>query len=285
MDCLSTGLWKTMTEILYDNYKIDTNFGLSILPTTTSFSRNSIFSGLYPDELKEKYPVEYDKIWKDEVSRNRYEDTFLKNQLTELGHEDKSVNYLKIVTLEQGKKLVENINDYKHLDILSLVVNFIDILGHTRSESTILQEMVPDEAAYRAAVINWMKNVWFHKVLKEISYWGHTVIITSDHGIIRVKKPVVVKGDKSTSSGLRSKFGRNLNLSSKHALVIKKPADYKLPNFDGMTNYLVARGDYFFVYPNQFHKYTKMFNNSFQHGGISMDEMIIPIAVLTGKKH
>ena len=139
--------------------------------------------------LKTSYPIEWEKMWEDEGSRNRYEDTFLKDQLTKLGHEDKSVNYFKIVTLEQGKKLVENINNYKHLDMLALVVNFIDILGHTRSKSTLLQEMVPDEAAYRSAVVNWMKNVWLHKVLKEISYWGHTVIITSDHGIIRVKKP------------------------------------------------------------------------------------------------
>ena len=183
------------------------------------------------------------------------------------------------------KKLAGNINDFQHLDMFALVVNFIDILGHTRSESSVIQEMVPDEAAYRSAVISWMKNVWLLKVLKEISQWGHTVIITSDHGIIRVKKPVVVKGDKTTSAGIRAKYGRNLNLPSKQALVIKKPADFRLPNFDGVTNYLIASGDHFFVYPNQYHQFVKVFENSFQHGGISMDEMIIPIATLKGKNN
>ncbi len=283
MDCLGMNLWKTVMKDLYDYFKIETNFGLSLLPSTTLFSRNAIFSGLFPDELEKKYPSEWAKIFADEKSRNRYEDIFLQDQLKRLGHTDKSVKYAKIVTLNQGKKLESQINDFKHLDMLALVVNFVDILGHTRSESSVLQEMVPDEAAYRSAVVNWMKSGWFLKVLREISYWGHTVIITSDHGIIRVKKPVIVKGDKSTSSGIRSKFGRNLNLPSKQALVIKNPSDYRLPNFDGVTNYLIARGTNFFVYPNQYHQFVNVYENSFQHGGISMDEMIVPIGTLRGK--
>ena len=158
-------------------------------------------------------------------------------------------------------------------------------MGQSRSESEVLKEIITDKVSYRSAVVNWFENAWLLDLLKEISWWGHKVIITSDHGMLQVKKPVLVKADKTTSSGLRMKYGKNLNLSSKKGLVIKDPSKFKLPNFDGLTNYIIARECNYFIYPNESHSFISNFQNSFQHGGISLDEMIVPLAILDGKNY
>ena len=285
LDCLSLDLWKKISNLLYKYYRIENNYILSILPTSTAFSRNAIFSGMFPDELFKNYPNQNKNMWNDDKSRNRFEDFFLKNQIDKLGLHGKKIKYEKIVTLEQGKKIVSNLNNYKEFDLCAIVVNFIDILGHSRSESDVLKEIITDRFSYRAAVLNWFENAWLFEMLKEISYWGHKVVITSDHGIVQVRKPVLVKGDKNTSTGIRMKYGKNLNLSDKKALVIKKPTDYKLPNFDGLTNYIIAKDRNFFVYSNNSNSFISNYKDSFQHGGISLDEMILPLAVLDGKKN
>ena len=285
LDCLSLDLWKKISTILYNYYRIDTNFILSILPTSTAFSRNAIFSGLLPNEISKRYPSEWKQMWSDEKSRNRFEEFFINNQLQDLGLSNKKHNYKKVITLKQGKEIVSKLINFKHLDLFSIVVNFIDILGHSRSESNILKEMITDKPSYRSAVMNWVENGWLLELLKEISWWGHKVVITSDHGMIQVKKPVLVKADRTTSSGIRSKYGKNLNLSSKKALVIKDPSEYSLPNFDGLTNFIIAKESNYFIYPNDSHSFISNFNNSFQHGGISLDEMIVPVAILEGKKN
>ena len=212
MDCLSLDLWKKISNLLYKYYRIENNYILSILPTSTAFSRNAIFSGMFPDELFKKYPNQNKNMWNDDKSRNRFEDFFLKNQIDKLGLQGKKIKYEKIVTLEQGKKIVSNLNNYKEFDLCAIVVNFIDILGHSRSESDVLKEIITDRSSYRAAVLNWFENAWLFEMLKEISYWGHKVVITSDHGIVQVKKPVLVKGDKNTSTGIRMKYGKNLHI-------------------------------------------------------------------------
>ena len=285
MDCLSVDLWKKLSILLYNYYRIETKYALSILPTSTAFSRNAIFSGMFPNELFKKYSKEYKKMWDDEKSKNRFEEFFLKKQIENLGFKNKKIKYEKIVTLNQGKKITSNINNYKHYDLFSIVVNFIDILGHSRSESEILKEIITDRISYRTAVLNWFENAWLLDMLKEISWWGHKVVITSDHGMLQVKKPILIKADKTTSPGIRAKYGRNLNLSNKKALVIKNPDEYNLPNFDGLTNYIIARDSNFFVYPNEANSFISSFQNSFQHGGISLDEMIVPLAILNGKKY
>ena len=222
-------------------------------------------------------------MWNNEKSKNIYEEFFIKELLKNLGMFDKKINYEKIVTLDQGKELIKRMNEYKGCDLFSVVINFIDILGHSRTESSVIKEIINDRISYRSAVCNWFENSWLFEFLKEASYWNHKVVITSDHGMLQVKKPVLVKGDKNTSTGVRSKYGRNLNLSNKKGLEIKQPSDYNLPNFDGHTNYIVAKDSIFFVYPNDSVSYVKNFKNSFQHGGISLEEMIVPVAVLEGK--
>ncbi|MAV58593.1 MAG: two-component system response regulator [Candidatus Marinimicrobia bacterium] len=284
LDCLSFDIWKKISEKLFKFYKIDTQNSLSILPTTTAFARNSIFSGLFPSEIYKKYPLEWDKMWNNEKSKNIYEEFFVKELLKNLGLFEKKINYKKIVTLDQGKELIKRMNEYKGCDLFSVVINFIDILGHSRTESNVIKEIINDRVSYRSAVCNWFENSWLYEFLKEASYWNHKVIITSDHGMLQVKKPVLVKGDKNTSTGVRSKYGRNLNLSNKKGLEIKHPSDYNLPDFDGLTNYIIAKNSNFFVYPNDSVSYVKNFKNSFQHGGISLEEMIVPVAILKGKK-
>ena len=285
LDCLSVDLWKKISSLLYNYYNIENNNVLSILPTATPFSRNAIFSGLFPNELLKRFPNEHKQMWSDQKSRNRFEDFFLKKQISRFGFKNKKIKYEKIITLDQGKKMVSNLNDYKAFDLFSIVINFIDILGHSRSESDVLKEIITDRVSYRSAIVNWFENAWLLELLKEISWWGHKVIITSDHGMLQVNKSVLVKGDKTTSTGLRYKYGRNLNISSKKGLVIKNPSEYKLPNFDNFTNYIIAKENNFFIYPNHSNLFTSNFQNSFQHGGISLDEMIVPLAILDGKNN
>ncbi len=167
------------------------------------------------------------------------------------------------------------------IDVISLVVNFMDLLTHHRSHSDLLLEMLPDDAGYRSMVKTWFSNSWLLEVLQMLSESDYRVILTTDHGSIRVKKPVRVAGDRETSSGIRYKYGRNLNCPDKHALVIKDPAKYRLPEMVKGTNYLIAKEDRYFVYPTEYHKYRETLDGSFQHGGISMEEMLVPVLTLT----
>ena len=168
-------------------------------------------------------------------------------------------------------------------DLLAIVINFIDLLAHKRSESDIIKEMVPDETGYRQAVRNWFENSWFFESLIKLSESDFKVIITSDHGSVRVQKGIMVAADKTASSGVRYKYGRNLNSKDKNALVIKDPSLYRLPDIGPQSSYLIAKGDVYFLYPTQLHQYQSIYRDSFQHGGISMEEMLIPVATLIGK--
>jgi CheY-like chemotaxis protein len=284
IDSLRYDQWKSISDLLYPYFSINTDVCLSILPTATPYSRNAIFSGLFPDGLQRKYPERCKEMFNDETSMNRFESEFLKDQINRLGLKNKSVNYFKIITYKDGNKLEKRIKEYSSTDLLAIVVNFVDMLGHSRSESDVLKEMVPDESAYRSAVRSWMENVWLLNVLKEVSTWNCKVIITSDHGTVRVQKPVKVKGDKFTSSGIRYKHGKQLSVQSRHGLTIVKPSLYNIEQTDFNTNYIIAKGDSFFVYPTDYHRFVNKFINSFQHGGISMEEMIVPVAILEGKK-
>ena len=283
IDCLRADQLKAMTSILAQIFHIDTKYYLSILPTATPYSRNAIFSGYYPNELQNEYGELWQKMWQDEHSMNRFENQFLRDQLNRLGLESKSIHYHKVITYEEGNKLETRIGEFKEVDLLDIVINFVDILGHSRSESNILQEMVPDESAYRKAVCSWLENAWLLNVLEEISNWGHTVFLTSDHGSTRVTKPVQIKGDRQTSTGIRFKYGQNIKMPEKSGITIPNPEKYFLPKHDLNTNYLIAKSGNFLIYPNEYHKFANHYNNSFQHGGISLEEMVVPIAELKGK--
>ena len=283
VDCMRHDHFKAMMDLLEPFFNIDIDYKFSLLPTATPYSRNAIFSGLYPDEMVKKYPQQARDMEKHASSLNQHEKQFLIDQLKKYGLGNKRVHYHKIWAVEEGKKLQNRIKDYIQQDVLALVVNFVDILAHKSSQMDVLKEMVPDESGYRTAVRSWLEHSWLLQVLKKLSENNFTVIMTSDHGSIRVQHDVMVSADREASSGVRYKFGRNLNTKEKNALVIKEPEKYRLPSFGPQPSYIVAKDDSYFVYPNQAHKYQAKFKNSFQHGGISMEEMMVPVAIMKGR--
>jgi CheY-like chemotaxis protein len=283
VDCMRHDHFKAMVDLLEPFFNIDIDYKFSLLPTATPYSRNAIFSGLYPDEMVKKYPQQARDMEKHASSLNQHEKQFLIDQLKKYGLGNKRVHYHKIWAVEEGKKFQNRIKDYIQQDVLALVVNFVDILAHKSSQMDVLKEMVPDESGYRTAVRSWLEHSWLLQVLKKLSENNFTVIMTSDHGSIRVQHDVMVSADRDASSGVRYKFGRNLNTKEKNALVIKEPEKYRLPSFGPQPSYIVAKDDSYFVYPNQAHKYQAKFKNSFQHGGISMEEMMVPVAIMKGR--
>ena len=283
IDCFRFDQWLQICPMLKDVFQIKEDMHMSILPTATPFARNAIFSGMLPNELKLKLPNLWSAMFKEE-KYNKFEKELFENALNINNKSNKSFHYEKIINVNDGKKFYNKLNDYKSVDILSIVINFVDILGHSRSESQILKELIPNESAYRLAVHNWFKNSWLKDCLIDLANWDADILITSDHGNTIVSKPVKVKADSTASLGIRYKYGRNLNFSDKDVLKIKNPDDYGLPSFDVNTEYIISSDSKYFVYENQFHKYSNILKNSFQHGGISLDEVLVPLIHLKNKK-
>ena len=282
IDCFRFDQWLQISPLLKDSFNINEDLHMSILPTATPFARNAIFSGMLPNDIKIKNHDLWKKMFVDE-KYNKFEKELFENALKINNITDKSFHYEKIINVNDGKKLYNKLNDYKNVDILSIVVNFVDILGHSRSESQILKELIPNESAYRLAVHNWFKNSWLKDCLIDLSKWDADIIITSDHGNTMVSKAVKVKADSTASLGVRYKYGRNLNFSDKDILKIKNPEEYSLPTFDVNTEYIISGDNKYFVYANQFHKYSNLLKNSFQHGGISLDEVFVPLIHLKNR--
>ena len=283
VDCMRADQFLSVIPYLESLFNIELTYHMSLIPSATPYSRNAIFSGLFPDEMIKKYPHQGIDMKEDKSSLNQYEQQFLKDQLNSLNINNKTMHYHKIWAVEEGKKFENRIKEYAVLDLIALVINFVDILAHKSSQMDLLKEMVPDESGYRIAVKSWLEQSWLFGVLKYFSEKKITVIMTSDHGSVRVKNDVMVSADRTASSGVRYKYGRNLNTNSKNAIIIKDPKEYKLPEFGPQPSYLIAKNDAYFVYPNEVHKYHNKFKNSFQHGGISMEEMIIPLAIMRSR--
>ena len=273
----------TILPELQKYFDVDVDYALSILPTATAFSRNAIFSGLFPDDILKKYPQQRKDMEQHAASLNQHEKDMLTDQLKRHGLSNKSLHYHKIWHVDEGRKFAQRMTEFMKVDLLSIVINFVDILAHKRSESDVLKEMLPDESGYRSAVKTWFENSWFFDVLKQLSQSNYKVILASDHGSIKVHRSVLVGADKGTSSGVRYKYGRNLNCKERYALVVKRPKDYRLPEFGPQTNYLIAKDDIFFVYPTQQHRYETLYKSSFQHGGISLEEMFVPIVTMSSR--
>ncbi len=275
--------WMTILPDIGQYFDYNIEYHLSLLPSATPFSRNAIFSGLYPDQILTKYPQQSERMKQPGASLNSFEELFLNDQLKRLKLENANILYHKIHTIDEGQKFNNRVADYLQVNCLAVVVNFVDMLAHKRSESDVLQEMMPHESGYRFAVKTWFENSWLFQSLKLLSDNKFTVILTSDHGSVRVQRGAVVGADRETSSGIRYKYGHNLNCKDKNALVIKQPRDYHLPEFGPQTNFLIAKDDIYFLYPTQYHKYLAMYKNSFQHGGISLEEMLVPVITMRGK--
>ncbi len=284
IDNMRLDQWLSIEPFLFPYFNVTRHFYYSILPTATPFSRNGIFSGLYPLEIEQKYPDLWNNGTDDDFSRNRYERQLLDFQLQEMGLKIKpEPKYIKILDVSEGRSLERNIKSYMQTRLLSIVVNFVDIFSHNRSTSEILKEIVPDEAAFRSLTKSWFEHSYLYRVLRILSEEGFTVVMTSDHGSVRAMRGAKVIGDRETSTNLRYKFGRNLKCDSKFAFFIKDPREYKLPTRGISINYIIAKEDYYFVYPTNFHKYLNYYKDSFQHGGISMEEMILPVLRLDPK--
>ncbi len=283
VDSLRHDQFMTLAPLLDHYFELDINYHVSILPSATPFSRNSIFSGLYPDKVCSKYPEQVDAFKNHAQSLNQLERVFLADQLKQLHLERKKFHYHKIWKAGEGERFLNQVSNYLSMDLLAIVVNFVDMLAHKRSESEVLKEMVPNESGYRYAVKTWFENSWLYALLRQLSESDMTVVITSDHGSIRVNRGVMVGADRETSSGIRYKYGRNLNSTDKNALIIKDPKQYLLPDLGPQTNYLIAKDDVYFLYPTQYHQYQNLYKGSFQHGGISMEELLVPLVVMKKK--
>jgi len=232
--------------------------------------------------------VEYPEIWEkgsdDENSQNRYEHQLLDKHIKNTGIlQNLETRYIKILDVEEGKYTERKLQHYLQFPLVSIVVNFVDILGHRRSESEVLKEIAPHESGYRSLIRSWFEHSSLFQIMQRLAQEDVVILLTTDHGSIRAMRPAKVVGDKETSTSLRYKFGRNLKCDHKQAWLIKNPVDFRLPYRGLNCQYLLAKEDYFLIYPSNFNKYANMYKNCFQHGGISMEEMILPIVRLEGK--
>ncbi len=250
----------------------------SILPTATQYARNAIFAGLTPLDMEKKYP----KWWKndtDEGGKNLFEDKFLEAQLARLGL-DLEWEYHKISSLKQGRNLVQNFNSQKKNDLTVIVYNFVDMLSHAKTEMDVIKELASNDKAYRSLTVSWFKNSPLLEIIQKARALGMKLIITTDHGTINVQHPSKVIGDRETSLNLRYKTGRSLSYEAKDVLEAKEPAKIYLPTITMSSSFIFAKNDLFFAYPNNYNHYVSYYRNTYQHGGVSLEEMIIPFVVL-----
>ncbi|MEQ9423972.1 MAG: bifunctional response regulator/alkaline phosphatase family protein [Cyclobacteriaceae bacterium] len=282
IDNLRYDQWKVIEPTVLELFNLleeDTYF--SILPTTTAYSRNAIFSGMMPLEMSRKHP----DLWvgeDDDDKKNNNEAEFIKRQLSRNRIDCKST-YHKIIHVNQGKQLVDNFNNLRSQDLNVVVFNFVDMLSHARTDLQMIRELAPDESAYRSITKSWFEHSLLLEFLKKASNIGAKVIITTDHGTIRVRKPFKIIGDKNTNTNLRYKQGKNLGYSGNKVFEVKRPENIHLPKVNVSTSYVFAIEDYFFAYPNNYNYYVNYYKDTFQHGGISLEEVIVPVVTLGAK--
>jgi CheY-like chemotaxis protein len=282
IDCMRLDQWFTLEPLLEEYFDLKREYYCSILPTATPYARNAIFSGLLPAQLRQRHPDLWQENSNDERTKNRYERQLMDFQLERLKiTPQKPVKYTKIYDADEAHSTRRQIGSFKDLALASMVFNFIDILAHGRSESDILQELAPDEAAFRSVMKAWFTHSPLFDILRALSTHDSTVVITTDHGAVLARRAALVYGNRDTSSSLRYKFGLNLNCDAKQAVILRKPMDFMLPDDGVNKNYVLAREDYYFVYPTRFHEFERQYRGSLQHGGISVEEMILPLVTLT----
>ncbi len=286
LDCMRLDQWRVIAPLLADFFEIEETYHYSILPTATPYARNAIFSGQYPDQIAKRYPEWWDSS-DDEGSLNAFEDRLLMEQLKRLTGRDVPVHYEKIFTDRQGDQVRARVNSAlkKQGMVVALVFNFVDLMTHGRSESPILMEVARDEAALRDLTRSWFERSTAFEVLKEAALQGHRVILTTDHGSILCQHPTTVFARRDATSNLRYKFGQDLRAEvSTTAFATSDAKDLRLPPGRLGMSYLLAVEDYFFVYPTKLREYQARYRNSFLHGGISPEEMIVPVASLTPRR-
>lgn len=282
IDNLRLDQWKSFENTIGLYYKKQKDeLYYSILPTATQYARNAIFSGLMPSDMEKLHP----EFWKndtDEGGKNMHEHDFLEAQIRRLGLPLKW-EYHKISSLKAGKKLADNFRSQKDNDLTVVVYNFVDMLSHSKTEMDVVKELASNDKAYRSLTQSWFKNSPLLEIIQQAQQLGFKLIVTTDHGTINVKSPSKVVGDKETSLNLRYKTGRSLTYDDKDVLAIKNPKEAHLPSINMSSSFIFAKNDLFFAYPNNYNHYVSYYRNTYQHGGVSLEEMIIPFVVLEPK--
>lgn len=283
VDCMRYDQWLVMEELLRPYYTFKTEFYNSIIPTATPYARNSIFSGLFPIDIKKYFPQWWNVDSNTEDHKhNAYEKELLESWVERKRLKLKSkVNFVKIFDTDFGKKVEKEILKYAQSQLTAIVLNAVDMIAHSRSDYAILKEIAPDESAYRTLTRSWFQHSSFFGMLRTLAGIKNIkIMITTDHGSVRCMRGVKVLGDRDTSTCLRYKFGKNVKADDRNAMQIQDPTKFKLPHHGITVNNIIAKEDYYFVYPTDYHHYLNRYRDSFQHGGISLEEMIIPIVLL-----
>ena len=282
MDNFRYDQWRMLSHEIGDLFEIDEDLYFSILPTATQYARNAIFSGLMPDQIARMFP----DLWVDEdeeEGKNLNEEPLIRTQIERYRRKD-TFSYHKVNTSQDAEKLLGQMNQMEKNDLNVVVFNFIDMLSHARTESRMVRELANNESAYRSITLSWLRHSVISDFFRQLAQKDYTVLVTTDHGSIRCTKPVKIVGDRNTNTNLRYKLGKNLGYDSKDLFVIKDPQKAFLPAPNLSTSYVFATGDAFFAYPNNYNYYVSYYRDTFQHGGISMEEMIIPLITMKGKK-
>ncbi len=274
--------WRVLLNEIADAFSVEENLYLSILPTATQYARNAIFSGLMPNNIAKMFP----NLWVDEDSeegKNLNEEPLVRTQLERYRRKN-TFSYHKINNSGAVEKLVPQIPHLKRNDLNVVVINFIDILSHARTESLMVRELASNEAAYRSITQSWLRHSAVSELFRTLAGQDYTIVLTTDHGSIRCYNPIKVIGDRNTNTNLRYKLGKNLSYNPKEVFEIKEPLRAGLPSPNLSTSYIFATQDDFFAYPNNYNFYVQYYKDTFQHGGISMEEMLIPLITLRGRK-
>ena len=282
MDNFRYDQWRMLAQEIGDQFTIDEDLYCSILPTATQYARNAIFSGLMPNKIAAMFP----DLWVDEdeeEGKNLNEAPLIRTQIERYRRHD-TFSYTKINTSNEAEKLIQQLKTLQKNDLNVVVFNFIDMLSHARTESRMVRELANNESAYRSITLSWFRHSVIADFFRQLAQTDYHIIVTTDHGSIRCTQPVKIVGDRNTNTNLRYKLGKNLSYDSKDLFVIKDPAQAELPSPNLSTSYVFATGDSFFAYPNNYNYYVSYYKDTFQHGGISMEEMLIPLITMTGKK-
>ena len=283
VDNLRYDQWKMLAKEIGDMFDIDENLYMSILPTATQYARNAIFSGLMPTQIAQMFP----ELWVDEdeeEGKNLNEAPLIQTQLDRYRRSNTKFSYHKVNDSTGADKLLQQFSQLEDNDLNVVVINFIDMLSHARTESKMVRELANNESAYRSITLSWFRHTVLSDLFKRLAESDYTIVLTTDHGSIRASRPIKIVGDRNTNTNLRYKLGKNLKYNAKEVFAIKEPQKAHLPSPNLSTSYVFATGDTFFAYPNNYNYYVSYYKDTFQHGGISLEEMLIPLVTLKRKK-
>tara|TARA_B110000238_G_scaffold201213_1_gene256326 strand:- start:32046 stop:33590 length:1545 start_codon:yes stop_codon:yes gene_type:complete len=283
IDNLRYDQWKVIEPLIIKYFNVvNDSMYTSILPTSTQYSRNSIFSGLHPSQISSEFPDKWLND-EDEGGKNMFEEFFIKKQLERLNSKEMKFSYTKITNIDFGRKVINKVSNMKNNDLNVIVYNFVDMLSHARTDMKVIKELADDDSAYRSLTSSWFKHSPLIEIIKKIAEQGSKLVITTDHGTINVNKPSKVIGDKKVNPNLRYKHGKNLKFNKNDVFEMSNPKDYFLPMQNISSKYIFAKEDYYFVYQNNYNHYVNYYKNTYQHGGVSLEEMLLPIIILEPK--